>query len=189
MINPDYKREAYQRPFDDMLIGKKSLLGVEVGVYKGQHAKEMLEKLDIERLMLVDPWEDYEAYTDKAIKEQVGIALEDAKKLLKPFEKKIFWVKNFSVEAAKRVKDNSLDFVYIDGNHDYEYVKGDIESWFSKLKKGGLIGGHDYLSAFLGVQKAVDEFVKKFDYTLMTQFGEEASYYERTGSRDWWIIK
>lgn len=189
MLNPDYKREAYQRPFDDVLVGKKSLIGVEVGVYKGQHAREMLERLDIKQLMLVDPWEDYEEYTDKRIKKQIEIALVDAKKLLESFEEKLLWVKNYSVEAAKKVKDNKLDFVYIDGNHDYEYVKKDIEVWYPKLKKGGLFGGHDYLKDFSGVIKAVDEFVKMLDLVLMTRWGEEASYYSRTGARDWWVVR
>ena len=36
-----------------------------------------------------------------------------------------------------------LDFVYIDGNHAYEYVKKDIGLYYPKLKKGGVIGGHD----------------------------------------------
>ena len=49
-----------------------------------------------------------------------------------------------SVEASKLYEDHSLDFVYLDGDHEYESVKADILSWISKVKIGGTIGGHDY---------------------------------------------
>ena len=49
-----------------------------------------------------------------------------------------------SVEAAADYEDASIDFVWIDGNHDYEAVIDDINSWLPKLKTGGWMGGHDY---------------------------------------------
>lgn len=62
-----------------------------------------------------------------------------------------------SLTAAKSYADNSLDFVFIDANHNYEFVKKDIEAWYPKVKKEGYIGGHDYRT---GVKLAVDEFFK-----------------------------
>jgi predicted O-methyltransferase YrrM len=59
-----------------------------------------------------------------------------------------------SVEAAKNFQDESLDFVFIDANHEYESIKEDIKAWLPKVKKGGILGGHDYAD---GVKKAVDE--------------------------------
>lgn len=55
-----------------------------------------------------------------------------------------------------------FDFVYIDADHTYEMVKRDIEIWLPLIKKGGMIGGHDYgfpdeVVRWGGVQKAVDE--------------------------------
>lgn len=60
-----------------------------------------------------------------------------------------------SITASTRFQDNSLDFVFIDANHHYEFVKKDIEAWFPKVKTGGYIGGHDYRK---DVKVAVDEF-------------------------------
>ena len=40
--------------------------------------------------------------------------------------------------------DDSIDFIYIDGRHDYESIKLDLELYLPKLKNGGIIGGHDY---------------------------------------------
>jgi predicted O-methyltransferase YrrM len=54
-------------------------------------------------------------------------------------------------------KDRSLDFVFIDGSHEYEDVKEDIYHWYPKVKKGGIIAGHDY-TTYAGVKEAVDEF-------------------------------
>jgi SAM-dependent methyltransferase len=62
-----------------------------------------------------------------------------------------------SIEAVDRYEDRSLDFVFIDGSHEYGDVKEDISVWYPKVKKGGTIAGHDY-TTYPGVKKAVDEF-------------------------------
>jgi len=54
-------------------------------------------------------------------------------------------IRALSEDVVDTFADGSLDFIYIDGNHAYEYVKRDIEIWWPKLKKGGLFSGHDYL--------------------------------------------
>jgi len=63
-----------------------------------------------------------------------------------------------SHDVVKNYKDESLDFVFIDGAHDYESVKQDITDWYPKLKKYGIIAGHDYWQD--QVQKAVEEYFK-----------------------------
>ena len=62
-----------------------------------------------------------------------------------------------SLEGAKKFENESVDFIFIDANHDYEYVKADIEAWYPKLKIGGIMCGHDYSADFIGVKKAVKE--------------------------------
>jgi cephalosporin hydroxylase len=61
-----------------------------------------------------------------------------------------------SVQVAKEFKDHSVDFVFIDGNHLYEYVKADIAAWLPKVKQGGVIAGDDW-AHHDQVQKAVTE--------------------------------
>jgi len=56
------------------------------------------------------------------------------------------------MEAVKVFENNSLDFVYIDGNHEFRYFAEDIYEWPKKVRKGGIISGHDY---FTPVQKEV----------------------------------
>jgi predicted O-methyltransferase YrrM len=61
-----------------------------------------------------------------------------------------------SVEAAKLIPDGSLDFVFIDALHTYEAVLEDLAAWHPKVRRDGIVAGHDY--RWDGVQKAVHEF-------------------------------
>lgn len=49
-----------------------------------------------------------------------------------------------SVEASKLYKDGSLDFVFIDAMHTYDGITADITAWMPKIRKGGVLAGHDY---------------------------------------------
>lgn len=60
-----------------------------------------------------------------------------------------------SVEASKIYDDRSLDFVFIDGDHQFESVKNDIQCWLPKIKKGGVLAGHDYTCWWESVTAAV----------------------------------
>jgi predicted O-methyltransferase YrrM len=62
-----------------------------------------------------------------------------------------------TVEAASRVADASVDFVFIDAGHSYTAVSTDIRAWQAKVKPGGWFGGHDYSLRFPGVIQAVRE--------------------------------
>jgi hypothetical protein len=50
------------------------------------------------------------------------------------------------MDALNEFEDNSLDFVYIDGNHRIKWIIADIYEWYKKIKPGGFIGGHDYVN-------------------------------------------
>lgn len=75
-----------------------------------------------------------------------------------------------SLEAAREVDDASRDFVFLDADHRYQSVVEDIAAWLPKVKPGGWIGGHDYLTPGIGseVAQAVDEFVAASGLTLET---------------------
>ena len=53
-------------------------------------------------------------------------------------------IEGVSWEVSSRFEDNSVDFIFIDADHRYQSVKKDIESWYPKLKVGGIMAGHDY---------------------------------------------
>ena len=72
-----------------------------------------------------------------------------------------------SDEALNDIEDASLDWVYIDGNHSYDYALNDLKSFYKKVKQGGLITGDDYGTIGWwnkGVTKAVDTFLTLKEY-------------------------
>jgi predicted O-methyltransferase YrrM len=91
--------------------------------------------------------------------------------------KQVQFIKKTSEEAVKDIAE-LLDFVYIDGNHRYEYAKKDIKLYYPLVKHGGVIGGHDYVFWKNGVVRAVSEFVRQHD---IKDF--------HTVFPDWWVIK
>lgn len=86
---------------------------------------------------------------------------------IEPVRDYINIVRSDSVAASKLYEDKSLDFVFIDADHTYESVKADIESWLPKIKNGGTIAGHDYNSAWPGVDRAVNE---KFNEVIFSEY-------------------
>jgi hypothetical protein len=71
----------------------------------------------------------------------------------------VHWIKQKSSKAVDHISEY-LDFVYIDANHEYDFVKNDLEQYYFKLKTDGIIGGHDFDSTyFKGLVKAVLEFM------------------------------
>ena len=155
-----------------------NLIGVEIGVEAGLHAFEVNKCLDIRKFYLVDIWGKYKQETGFYNYE---VNYERVKKKFKN-NKNVFVIKGKSIEIANRFTDNSLDFVYIDANHQYEYVRNDIEFWTKKVKINGYVCGHDYFDKFPGVIKATNEFVKKYNYKLFTKKNKPIS-------ADWWFKK
>lgn len=159
-----FLRDEYCKMNDD-------LVGCEIGVAYGVNSRSMFNILPIKKLYLVDP---YGSYKDDTVHDfSKGEVV--AKKRLKRFSDKTVFIRKTSEDAVDDVPDD-LDFVYIDGNHDYEYVKKDIELYYPKVKKGGVIGGHDFC-AYYSVPHAVIEFVNKHNIEL------------QGGDIDWWIVK
>ena len=84
---------------------------------------------------------------------------------LEPVKQYVTPVRMTSQSAAELYVDNSLDFVFIDAQHDYDSVKSDILAWWPKVKLGGVIAGHDYNTEpdengiDYGVGKAVRELL------------------------------
>jgi predicted O-methyltransferase YrrM len=68
-------------------------------------------------------------------------------------------IRGVSKEVSQQFEDESLDVVFIDATHTYPAVKQDIQLWLPKVKKGGILAGHDFEPAHPGVVKAVDELL------------------------------
>jgi hypothetical protein len=179
-VAPGLYKDAmeFRRPMDFFLqnyFGAKSLVGVEVGVWRGDHAKQMLGMLNLDRLVLVDSWLPFVEGTfvfSAVDAEKNFIATKEAVSMFRQVEV----MRMLSVEAAKKVSDG-LDFVYVDADHTYKGVKADLAAWFPKIRMGGVFGGHDFSVDFQSVVRAVVEFAYEHDAKL---------YFK---SPDWWLIK
>lgn len=137
-------------------------VGAEIGVYKGDYS-EILCKAGL-KIYSVDPWLAYPEYhglrSDQA---KIEMGFERAKKRLSNYDCII--IRKTSMEAVKDFEDGSLDFVYIDGNHDFMHTTEDIWEWSKKVRKGGVISGHDYRNDdvhafYTDVKHVVDGYTK-----------------------------
>lgn len=179
------------RPMIQFLKEKNNLplIGVEIGTLFGFNAYNICKNLPISRLYLVDPYLIYNGYRHREgwiasriakidnPSEAIKRINMEAHSRLKQFSDKTVFIEKLSEEAIGDIPNN-LDFVYIDGNHQYKYVKKDIELYYPKVIDGGIIGGHDFLRrGCIGVTKAVLEFADIHNLKLFsTEF-------------DWWMIK
>ena len=152
-----------------LLKPRKHEVGCEVGVHTGDTTIELLTKLPgIKIYHTVDPWESYEKYDGTKYRKPGNkkfktwsLALEHFTKRTNKYKKKIKVHRMTSVEAVKSFDDESLDWIFIDANHEYPYIKENLQLWVTKIKIGGFVSGHDYGGKWRGIKKAVDEFVPK----------------------------
>lgn len=147
----------------------KNSIGAEIGTWKGDFAHQIIEKVNPSKIYLVDPYEyraDYnnswyggnnmsqakmdDIYNDVLQRFQIHIA-----------SGKLEVLRQYGPKGLDAISE-SLDWVYIDGDHTYEGVWGDLTAAWRNLKKGGLICGDDYALVGWwddGVTKAFNKFI------------------------------
>jgi predicted O-methyltransferase YrrM len=142
---------------------------VELGCFKGKSTSFIVtEIINQNRDVNFNTIDSFEGATNSNDKNEVkaynGISniLEEFKQNTKHLNKYFDSVKCLSHEGADFFNDNSVDVIFIDAGHSYEAVKKDIEAWLPKMKKGGIMAGHDYW-AWEGVRKAVNEAFRQVD--------------------------
>lgn len=133
-------------------------IGAEIGVAFGTHSEFILKNTNVEKLICVDPFKEYWELTDLK-QAHWDLIFAYVIHLLEPFKQRAELLRMTSQEAAQIIHDNSLDFVFIDGDHSYENVKLDLDLWFKKIRPGGILVGDDYQQTW-GVRPAVNEFCK-----------------------------
>jgi len=115
-------------------------IGAEVGVQYGEFSKAILKGIPGSKMYLVDPYYDYAG--SKNHNGRHPEIKDVAHKTLRKYNG--IWIQEKSETAFNKIIDKSLDFVYIDGNHDYDFVMLDILLWQRKVRRGGMVCGHDY---------------------------------------------
>jgi hypothetical protein len=138
----------------------------EVGIGYGTHAKYILKTTNIEKLILVDPTKYYpnDGFATDIMNQEAEIPgnnfneLYDLiKKELSPWNDRYTWFRKESLTITNDdVPDESLDCVFVDGDHSYAAVVKDLPFWWNKVRSGGKLLGDDYWMP--EVAKAVHEF-------------------------------
>ena len=138
-------------------------IGAEIGVCKGKYSRVFCWNIPDVKLFCVDTWtSDKNDPGDEETLNESNYA--HAKRILSPFD--VTFIRKNSIAGLEYFADNSLDFVYIDANHTFDFVMRDIINWSMKVKPGGVVSGHDYyrLRNF-GVIPAVNAYVKAHGIT------------------------
>ncbi len=114
------------------------------------------------------------------IKKQNPYSIEAVKDLLKRYEKNISLIKGNSNQLLKKIDMSKIDFVFLDGGHEYETVKNDLNNCIEVIKNEGTIICDDYdLSFAPGVKKAIDEFIKKNNFKCSIICGDRFAKIEK----------
>jgi SAM-dependent methyltransferase len=162
---------------DMTVVELGSFAGESTAVFAGHAA----------RVIAIDPWaESYETQVLEGCSEgpvrdhvaRVGLAPMSRVEML--FDRRIASLTNvtkmkaFDHQVVEAFPDGSVDFIYLDSIHTFEYVSDSLSRWIHKLRPGGVFAGHDYsMDTWPGVVRAVD-----------TCFGSPDSTYGDTS----WVV-
>jgi hypothetical protein len=152
----------------------KGAVGAEIGVWKGDFSEQILEIAQPKVLYLVDPWAFQPDFSDRMFGGTVAKSQADMDAIFEGTKARLSGHAN--VEYRRMTSDEyfaqlteKLDWIYIDGNHFYDWVKRDIENALKAVKPGGFVCGDDYYWFVDGryqVQEAVRDVLEGTDYRL-----------------------
>lgn len=157
-------------------------VGLEVGVALGGHAECILRDTGLRVLYGVDPYANYKEYQGDAMNHHQS-KMDDLHEMvtsrLAYYGDRFRLIRKYSVDASREFKDDTLDFVYLDGNHTGEFVSADLHAWYDKIRPGGVMSGHDYNHpAFPDLTKVVDMF-----------FANRGMKVRNLGNHNWCVYK
>jgi predicted O-methyltransferase YrrM len=188
---PNVDRQTLTQWFSDL----KLKTGVEVGVERGVYSEVIARNNPQMKLYLVDPWEAYKGYREHVSQSKLDGFYELTKEKMSKY-KKVELIRKYSSDASKDFKDNSLDMVYIDANHEFRHVVNDIADWYPKVKKGGILSGHDYIRRknaeyLMGVIDAVHGYTSAYKIKPYFVLGrkEVRDGELRDNTRSWMLVK
>jgi hypothetical protein len=169
-------------------------VGAEIGVERGLYSEVLCKSNPGVELYSVDAWTAYKGYRDHVTQGKLDEIYADAKQRLAPY--KCTLIKGYSLDVAKDFKDGSLDFVYIDANHEVRQVIDDISAWSRKVRPGGIIAGHDYVlrtgaGYIMHVPYAMEAWTRSYDINPWFVLGRKESLPNelRDKTRSWFYVQ
>lgn len=131
--------------------------GAEIGVDRGKFSEYMMKTIPDCQLLCVDPWR---------WKLRGQSRYESTVRRLAPYGERVKIIRDYSFNAVMDIPDESLDFVYIDGDHTFDFVMTDVIWWSRKVRYGGVVSLHDYYRfRSAGVVAAIDVYTQQHAIT------------------------
>lgn len=151
--------------------------GAEIGVYKGAFTEKFCA-VGL-KMFAIDPWIAYQgAGRTQQEQERQNFLYGHTQRTLAPYPNCSI-IRSTSQDAIKYFRDESLDFVYIDGDHSFKQFAADIVEWSKKVRHGGIVSGHDYFyfgphqeNLICQVGPVVDAYIKVFEIENFYIFGK-----------------
>ena len=169
--------------------------GVEVGTDQGLFAEVLCQDNPNLHLSCVDPWitEAYEKEASGVVGDQdyFNARYNETVERLKPYNCTL--IRKTSMDALADFEDNSLDFVYIDANHDFLNFTMDLHYWMKKVRPGGIISGHDYAyysyKKFNHVKRAIIAYARCYRMIPLFAVMYVSNGLKRDRYRSWFYVK
>ena len=186
-------------PFLQKNFNTRKINVLEIGARYGESSKIIISKLNVDTYNIIDPYIDYEEYTGDGFNSILknsdkDIIFNRTKNLLNSLHNNVQIYRGFSSDKLiiDEIPNSSIDLIFIDGNHTYEYVLHDLKNYYPKLNRDGIICGDDFfmrshindtLNTMSGsegydtkmVYEAVIEFCKEYKKTY-SEFGKHRGY-------------
>jgi predicted O-methyltransferase YrrM len=165
-IKYEHSPNSERQLFNDTilkLIEKNSLdkvYGIEIGVLNGESSSHLLSISESINLVGIDP-----IIPDSMESSLIGNE-QTIKNNTEKYSHRFQFIKDFSFNVVNSFSNDSVDFIFIDGDHTYEAVKQDFELYFPKIKRNGLIYFHDSrmfrggANFHVGSSRYVDEIIQ-----------------------------
>lgn len=142
-------------------LGPKNAVGLEIGTLGGEGASWLLETCpNILKLYTVDPYKEYHEWLGFVPQYTLDQFRLTAKENLSAYGSR--------VEMHTTVPDVRVDFLFIDGAHNYQNVMADLTENVPRVKRGGIVSGHDY-ALCAGVRCAVHMYRQIHEITAPLQ--------------------
>ena len=181
------KQKGHGETFLKEVLNKKPKSFLEIGVFHGVTARnvcellyqihgndfkyvglDLFEKSDENKFEVIPSTNfknTFKIFYHQYITRQDPYSIEAVSNLLKKFKDQVHLIKGNSNQVLKKMDMSKIDFVFLDGGHEFNTVVNDLNSCIDVLKFNGSILCDDYnLGSAPGVKKAIDEFVKNNNF-------------------------
>jgi hypothetical protein len=154
-----------------------NLVGCELGVCRAHNLRYLLDRADnVKMSYAIDP---YIPYIDEPwgliSQEEINVWKNTAIEVLQDCGNRVTFLEMTSAKAVNHIPDNSLDYIFIDGDHNFQPVLDDCRAYWSKVKPGGIFAGHDWILD--NVKRAVGQFRQENQITTEINFAESEVWF------------